>query len=294
MSWLQLDLTLAAAEAEPAETALLAAGALSVTCKDAAHHSLYAPDPEHPPIWPQTRLQALFPSTTDPDALRAVLMAALGSLPSHSFSSLADRAWSRAWLKDFKPMRFGTRLWVVPSTYAPPDPAGVNIRLDPGLAFGSGTHPTTALCLEWLDAANPEAQSVIDYGCGSGILAIAAARLGASRVLAIDNDPQALLATRANAARNRVSNIVQTESPETDLLCPADVLLANILAAPLRELAPRFVTLVKPGGRIVLSGILENQQDEVRAAYVAHFRITRVARRQEWLRMDGVRHAESA
>lgn len=289
MSWLQLELTLDAGQIERAEECLLAAGAQSLTCSDAAHHSLYEPDPLYPPVWPLTRLNALFPSTTEPDALRAILSAALGALPPHRFMILEDRAWSREWLKDFKPMRFGRRLWVVPSTYAPPDPAAVNIRLDPGLAFGSGTHPTTALCLEWLEAADLAGQSVMDYGCGSGILAVAAARLGAQQVLAIDNDPQALQATRANAVRNRASSLIRTMLPNDDLTDAADLLVANILAAPLCALAKRFAALVKPGGHVVLSGILENQGDELRAAYARDFRITHVAQRGEWLRMDGRR-----
>lgn len=289
MSWLQLELILDVGNTGDVEECLLAAGAQSLTSSDAARHPLYEPDPLHPPVWPLTRLNALFPSTTEPDAVRAVLSAALGALPPHRFTVLEDRAWSREWLKDFKPMRFGRRLWVIPSTYAPPDPAAVNIRLDPGLAFGSGTHPTTALCLEWLEAADLAGQSVMDYGCGSGILAVAAARLGAQRVLAIDNDPQALHATHANAVRNRVSSLIRTMLPSDDFTDAADVLVANILAAPLCALAKRFAALVKPGGHVVLSGILEDQGDELRAAYSRDFRVTHVAQRQEWLRMDGRR-----
>lgn len=289
MAWLQLDVTLNADAAERTATALLAAGALSVTCLDAANHPLYEPDPKHPPIWPQTRLNALFPASTDPDALRAVLAAVLRMLPPHEFTTLQDREWTREWLKDFRPMRFGRRLWIVPSTYEPPDTAAVNIRLDPGLAFGTGTHPTTALCLEWLDANDLNGKTVIDYGCGSGILAVAAARLGAGPVWATDNDPQALLATRGNAARNQVADVIHTHPPEDCTAPRADVLLANILAAPLCTLAPRFASLLKPGGQIVLSGILQNQRDEVQAAYAKDFCIVDVAERQEWLRMDGQR-----
>lgn len=289
MAWLQLDVTLDADAAERTETALLAAGALSVTCLDAANHPLYEPDPQHPPIWPQTHLNALFPAATDPDAIRAVLAAVLRALPPHEFSTLEDREWTREWLKDFRPMRFGRRLWIVPSTYEPPDADAINIRLDPGLAFGTGTHPTTALCLEWLDAADLNGRTVMDYGCGSGILAVAAARLGASTVWATDNDPQALLATRENATRNQVSDLIHTSAPEDRAWSRADVLLANILAAPLCTLAARFASLIKPGGRIVLSGILENQQQDIQDAYARDFRIVHVAQRQEWLRMDGQR-----
>lgn len=289
MAWLQLDVTLDADAAERTETALLAAGALSVTCLDAANHPLYEPDPQHPPIWPQTHLNALFPAATDPDAIRAVLAAVLRALPPHEFSTLEDREWTREWLKDFRPMRFGRRLWIVPSTYEPPDADAINIRLDPGLAFGTGTHPTTALCLEWLDAADLNGRTVMDYGCGSGILAVAAARLGASTVWATDNDPQALLATRENAARNQVSDLIHTSAPEDRAWSRADALLANILAAPLCTLAARFASLIKPGGHIVLSGILENQQQDIQDAYARDFRIVHVAQRHEWLRMDGQR-----
>lgn len=289
MAWLQLDVTLNADAAECVETALLAAGALSVTCLDAANHPLYEPDPQHPPIWPQTRVNALFAAATDRDAIRAVLAATLGALPPHEISILEDREWTREWLKDFRPMRFGRRLWIVPSTYEPPDAGAVNIRLDPGLAFGTGTHPTTALCLEWLDAADLNGRTVIDYGCGSGILAVAAARLGAAKVWATDNDPQALLATRENAVHNRVSNLIHTSVPEVCPMSHADVLLANILAAPLCTLAPRFASLIKSGGQIVLSGILENQQQDIRNAYAKDFRIVHVAQRLEWLRMDAQR-----
>lgn len=289
MPWLQLELTLDAAKTERVEAGLLTAGALAVTFKDAASHPLYAPAAAHSPIWPQTRLSALFPESTDPDALRAVLVAALGRLPSHQLVPLGNREWSREWLRDFKPMRFGRRLWIVPSTHEPPDPVAVNLRLDPGLAFGTGRHTTTALCLEWLDGTDLTGKTVIDYGCGSGVLAIAAAQLGARQVWAVDNDPQALVATCENARRNQVSDLLRIEPVESTLVCSADVLLANILATPLCELASRFAEWIKPGGRIVLSGILEGQRNEIQAAYAQAFRITHVVRRQEWLRMDGQR-----
>ena len=293
MSWLQLQLTLDASEARRLEDPLLAAGALSVTCTDADHQPLYEPGPMHPPIWPRTRLSALFPAATDPDTLRALLAATLGALPPHEFTPLEDREWSREWLKDFRPMRFGRRLWIVPSAYAPPDSAAVNIRLDPGLAFGTGTHPTTALCLEWLDSADLEGKEVADYGCGSGVLAIAAARLGAAKVWAVDNDPQALAATRENARRNQVDAYVQIGLPQTLPAGPVDAVFANILAAPLIQLAPRLAALIKPGGALVLSGILSGQDSEVRAAYAPWFRFGRGAHREEWRRLDACRLSES-
>lgn len=293
MAWLQLEVMLDAGEVERVEAALNAAGAISVTCRDAANYPLYEPDPLHPPLWPHTQLSALFPSDADADALRAVLAAALGRLPPHRFAQLADRDWEREWLRDFKPMRFGRRLWIVPSAYAPPDPRAVNVRLDPGLAFGTGTHPTTAQCLEWLDTAALAGKSVLDYGCGSGILAIAAVLLGAARVRAVDTDPQALTATRENACRNRVDAHIEIGPPENLPAAPVDVVLANILAAPLIELAPRLAASVKAGGELVLSGILSDQDRAVRAAYAPWFRFGPGAQREGWQRLDAHRKPES-
>lgn len=295
MAWLQLEMTLDAGEAERVEMALLAAGALSVTCSDAGNQPLYEPDPDHPPIWPHTRLCALFPADANPDALRSVLVAALGALPPHEFRSIEDREWPREWLKDFKPMRFGRHLWIVPSAYTPPDITAVNIRLDPGLAFGTGTHATTSLCLEWLDGAELAEKSLVDYGCGSGVLAIAAARLGARRVWAVDNDPQALAATNENARRNQLETRLEICAPDGLLgIQPVDVLLANILAEPLINLEPRFAALLRTGGLLVLSGILDGQQTEIQAAYADRFQFIGEARRGEWLRLDARRRSGSA
>lgn len=294
MAWLQLELTLTGTQTERVETMLLAAGALSITCSAAGKPSLYEPDAAYAPVWPRTCLTALFPQDADTDALRVLLASTLGSLPAHKFLPLADREWTREWLKDFKPMRFGRRLWIVPSAYSPPDCDAVNIRLDPGLAFGTGTHATTALCLEWLDSAELAGKTVVDYGCGSGILAIAAARLGARRVWAVDNDPQALTAARENAGRNQSDKQLEIGVPETVLgIEPVEVLLANILAVPLISLAPQFANLLRPGGWLVLSGILDGQQQEVRTAYANGFEFLGEARRDSWLRLDAKRRSES-
>src|SRR5690606_7900421 len=226
------------------------------------------------PLWQQTRVTGMFPADADVDGIRAVLLAALEleHLPPHRVEILEDRDWTREWLKDFRPLRFGRRLWVVPTAYEPPEPEAVNLVLDPGLAFGTGTHPTTALCLEWLDRQPLEGASVVDYGCGSGILAVAAALLGAEDILATDIDPQALLATRDNAARNGVAERIRTCLPGE--LGDAgdgtsDVVLANTLAGPLVELAPRIVRLLRGNGRLVLSGLLRSQAGEVAEAYRA-------------------------
>ncbi|HEU5399594.1 MAG TPA: 50S ribosomal protein L11 methyltransferase [Gammaproteobacteria bacterium] len=293
MSWLELKLALGKLDPEKVEDALLEAGAVSVTLEDAGDEPLYEPDPLKPPLWSDTRLTALFAADADMDGVKAFLLAALKlpALPAHQVRPLADRDWTREWLKDFKPMRFGRRLWVCPTGYTPPDPAAVNLSLDPGLAFGTGTHATTALCLEWLDGATLAGGDVIDYGCGSGILAIAAARLGARRVRAVDTDPQALVATRDNAARNGVEGLIEVSAPEALGAGAADALLANILAGPLMQLAPRLAGLIKPGGDLVLSGILESQEADIRAAYETQFEAFEVAKREDWLRIKAVRKA---
>jgi ribosomal protein L11 methyltransferase len=238
------------------------------------------------------RLKALFDSDIDTDQLLLSLAAEFGEVMSKAHvETLADRAWEREWLKDFKPMRFGKRLWICPGGQLPTaEPSSaVMIELDPGLAFGTGTHPTTALCLEWLDSADIAGKRVIDYGCGSGILAIAAAKLGASVVSAVDIDPQALIATRDNAERNGVAHLITPELVENARLMPADVLLANILAGPLESLAPTFASLVRTGGRLVLSGILRNQAEAVATTYAPWFDIAPVVARDDWARLDGVR-----
>jgi len=291
MHWVQLKMALGGLDAGKLEDALVEAGAISVTLDDAGDEPLYEPDPLKPPLWSETRLTALFPAATDLDGVRAFLLATLGlkHLPAHVVQTLEDRDWEREWLKDFKPMRFGRRLWVCPTGFTPPDPAAVNLLLDPGLAFGTGTHATTALCLEWLDSAKLEGLSVIDYGCGSGILAIAAARLGAKYVLAVDHDPQALTATRDNAERNGVAPHIRVSPPEALPDNHADLLLANILAGPLVSLAPLFARRLRTGGRLVLSGILEDQEEELRRAYAPHFEAFGTTKREEWLRITALR-----
>ena len=293
-TWLQLTLALGELDAERVEEALIEAGALSVTLDDAGDEPLYEPDPLKPPLWHETRLTALFAADADLDAVRAFLVAqlALEQLPTHQVETLEDRDWVREWLKDFKPMRFGKRLWVCPTGFTPPDPKGVNLLLDPGLAFGTGTHATTALCLEWLDGADLTGSSVIDYGCGSGILAIAAARLGAKSVHAVDHDPQALTATRDNALRNGVEHHIRVSPPDALPDIHADVLLANILAGPLMSLAPRFARRLRTGGRLVLSGILGDQEQELRQAYASHFDSFETAKREDWLRITATRRPE--
>lgn len=301
MPFIQLTLPIGAADPEPYEDALLAAGASSITLEDEGDDPVLEPLPGTTPLWPRVRIKALFDSSIDTDQLLLTLAAEFGeALSGARFETLADRAWEREWLKDFKPMRFGSRLWICPggqlpsdaqptANGEPPTAQRVVLELDPGLAFGTGTHPTTALCLEWLDAAPIAGKHVIDYGCGSGILAIAAAKLGASGVSAVDIDPQALIATRDNAERNGVARLITPELVENAELAPVDVLLANILAGPLESLAPTFASLVRSGGRLVLSGILRNQAEAVATTYAPWFDIDPVVVRDDWARLDGVR-----
>ena len=234
----------------------------------------------------------LFDEDFDSDSVVAQLKEHWPSeLPEFRSEMLEDQDWERAWMDDFKPMRFGERLWIVPSWHDAPDTDGVNIHLDPGLAFGTGTHATTRLCLEWLDAHPPENLAVTDYGCGSGILAIAAALLGADTVLAVDNDPQALVATLDNAKRNRVENRISAYLPKEAPVESADLLLANILAGPLIELAPTLAPRVRPGGSLVLSGILPEQAMTVLETYQEWFEMDEPAELDGWIRLSGKRLA---
>jgi ribosomal protein L11 methyltransferase len=295
MPWLQLILETRPDEAERLSDALSALGAGAVTLQDGADQPLYEPPPGETPLWSATRVVGLFEADTDMAALLQQLAQALAweTLPPWRISPLEDKDWEREWMDRFQPMRFGERLWICPSWREPPEPEAINILLDPGLAFGTGTHPTTSLCLEWLDAhaaQHPfEYEQVIDYGCGSGILAVAAAKLGAQHIWAVDNDPQALIATRANAAKNAVTAAITAVAPQRLPEQPVALLLANILAQPLMDLAPKFARLVVPGGHIVLSGILSHQADQVAAAYAPAFDMAPPVQREDWVRLSGVR-----
>jgi ribosomal protein L11 methyltransferase len=295
MPFLQLTIDIGKRDPQPVEDALFAGGAVSVTLLDAADDPVLEPAPGQTPLWPTVMVSALFDADADPQQIVANLRAACGpDVPAPSFEHIADKAWEREWLKDFRPMRFGRRLWVCPGGLAAGDPQAVRIELDPGLAFGTGTHATTAMCLDWLDglSANTlDGAEVIDYGCGSGILAVAALKLGAAKVVAMDIDQQALLATGQNAERNGVLDRIQvTDDPDASG-CTANVLLANILAGPLVELAPRFARLVRPGGWLALSGLLVDQADTVAAAYAPWFDIRLTAERDGWGLLSGRRRA---
>lgn len=293
MPQLALTLTLDGLDVERVEEACLEFGAVAVSYTDQRDDPILEPAPGEFRLWPHSRLQALFPFDTSPQELVAGLSHVLRVEPARlSIETLADRVWEREWLRDFHPMCFGRRLWVAPHHAHVHTQGAVIVRLDPGLAFGTGTHATTAMCLAWLDEFASPGQLAIDYGCGSGVLAVAAAKLGCRAAHAYDIDPQALTATRDNAAANAVENIVHVIAAETELPTGADILLANILCGPLCELAPRFAALTKPGGRIVLAGLLASQADEVTRAHSPWFDIAPFATREGWTALAGSRRQE--
>jgi len=304
MPYLELSLRCAESAQPRYENALDDVGALSVTMLDADadtsnEHAILEPGVGETPLWDSLVLTALFPDETN----ALVLLAALESFDpgldwsQASFRTVEDEDWERAWLDQFQPMRFGTRTFIVPWNHELPDEANTAdaavVRLDPGLAFGSGTHPTTALCLRWLDelAARGELQGkpVLDFGCGSGILALAALKLGAARAVGVDNDPQALLATADNAQRNEVDDRLAVFLPADEPVATYPVVVANILASALDALAETLAARVAPGGRIALSGILHGQEDELLQRYAAWFDQLVATRDGDWMRIDGVR-----
>ncbi|WP_122663079.1 50S ribosomal protein L11 methyltransferase [Pseudomonas viridiflava] len=291
MPWLQVRLAISPEQAETYEDALLEVGAVSVTFMDAEDQPIFEPELNTTPLWSHTHLLALFEADTDAEHVLAHLrLLTDAELPEHMSEVIEDQDWERSWMDNFQPMRFGQRLWIVPSWHAAPEPDAVNLLLDPGLAFGTGTHPTTALCLEWLDGQDLNGCDLLDFGCGSGILAIAALLLGAKQAVGTDIDVQALEASRDNAGRNNIApERFELYLPEDMPPQQADVLVANILAGPLVALAPQLATLVKTGGRLALSGILAEQGEEVAAAYADTFELDPIANRDGWVRITGRR-----
>jgi ribosomal protein L11 methyltransferase len=290
MPWLQLKFTVPREQVDALTEALEEIGAQAVTLEAASGENLLQAAVEEAPRWERNSVTALFPADTDVATVSEALRARLGAAaPAPRAEPLSEQDWGRVWMAHFRPLRISERLWICPSWFAPPDPAAVNLLLDPGMSFGTGGHATTALCLEWLDRTVLPGQTLIDYGCGSGILAIAALRLGAAHALATDIDPQALAVTRENAARNGVLERLDTCLP--DALPPAagaDIVIANILAGPLAELAPRLTALVHPGGHIALSGLLADERDMVLPHYRAAFDLE-VRERDGWLLVAGRR-----
>jgi ribosomal protein L11 methyltransferase len=305
-----LELTLRCREAEQPryENALEDVGALAVTMLDADadtdnEHAILEPDVGETPLWDSLTLTALFPHDTDALLLLSALEAFDPALEwsQAAFRNVEDQDWERAWMDQYAPLRFGTRTWIVPWNHALPAEADVFgaavVRLDPGLAFGSGTHPTTSLCLQWLDALATQGQlqdrNLLDFGCGSGILALAALKLGAMRAVGVDNDPQALLATHDNAERNAVGASLAVFLPQDEPAATYPVVVANILASALDALADTLAARVAPGGRIALSGILAGQQHALLQRYGAWFDDLQVTIDGDWVRIDGVRRATS-
>jgi ribosomal protein L11 methyltransferase len=294
MRFYEIEFPLSDLSVELVEAALLELGASSVTFLDRGDEPVLEPKPGEIRLWSDTLVRALFQEPSGAAHKLGRLAALLGPHITRTacVRAVEHQDWERAWLTDWKSMRFGRRLWVCPTAAEPPDdPQAVVVRLDPGLAFGTGTHPTTALCLQILDSLPLSGRRVIDYGCGSGILGVAALKLGAAHVTAVDLDPQALLATRDNAIRNGVSpniDVLGVDDPgighpgASGGLQPAYCVVANILAGPLIELAPKLTAACEPGGYLLLSGLLKTQAYAVKAAYAAAFDMVQVVERDDW------------
>jgi len=292
MNWIQLRLTVDQDSVTELEEWLFANDSSSVTFQDAEDQPILEPGVGETPLWDKVIMVALFEGTVDTKQIQTRLEQSNFWIQVHSsrWEVLEDKEWIRAWMDDYHPMQFGKRLWVCPSWEAAPHPEAVNIFLDPGLAFGTGTHPTTALCLGWLDEQVDTGQQLVDYGCGSGILAVAALKLGVEKVTAIDHDPQALQATRDNANRNSIAEQrLQIFLPGEYKPVVADGLVANILAEPIRELAELFAIQVKAGGWVALSGILEYQAESIVKLYSQWFYMNEPVIMGEWALVSGVR-----
>lgn len=291
-TWLQLICHTSKKTNEAIEAAMEDAGALSISLQDAEDNPVLEPLPGEIPLWEDLIMTALFDADIDLSALTEALNSnkKAWNIKNFHVETLEDQDWVRVWMKDFHPMRFGENLWIYPSNVDIPDDDSIKIHLDPGLAFGTGTHPTTALCLEWLDQHPPKQLKVTDYGCGSGILAIAAAKLGATHISAIDIDPQGLIATKDNMRRNSIpKEIISCYLPDNYAPVQTDLVLANILCGPLLELYPLFSSLTRAKGTIVLSGILDTQKDQIIKAYSAGFENFDIKIRDNWARISATK-----
>lgn len=291
MPWIQLKINATDKNAETLGDVLSDSGAVSVTFIDAKDNPVFEPMPGETLLWGETDVVALYEGETDMVQVMAYLNDQFGNDFRYKLEPLEDKDWVREWMDQFHPMQFGKRLWICPSWREAPDPEAVNVMLDPGLAFGTGTHPTTALCLQWLDGQDLTGKTVVDFGCGSGILAIAALKLGAKRVVGVDIDPQAIQASRENAKRNGVEDKIELYLPQDqpqDLV--GDVLVANILAGPLEELAPLMQGLVKSGGPLALSGLLPSQAEKLRIVYGQWFEMEPATEQDEWIRLNGIKY----
>lgn len=285
-NWKQISLITDSEKAEQVSDLLESLGAVSVTYMDAADDPVLEPLPGEQRLWPNTKVIALFTKDVDTDPIVSYLQHCYGDSMPIAAHELEDQDWVRAWMDNFKPIQCGKRLWICPSWCEVPDPNAVNVMLDPGLAFGTGTHPTTFLCLEFLDSLdNLQDHEILDYGCGSGILAIAALKLGAKKAYGVDIDPQALIASKDNASRNNVAEKLELFDGNDPRLKPCPVVVANILAGPLAQLEPNIAALCQKGGRLALSGIISSQIDEIVEAYSKDFKIDEIKTLDEWVRV---------
>lgn len=289
MAWQQLKVNVESHDAEAVGDLLSENDAQAVTFVDAKDTPMYEPKPGEVLLWPDTQVIGLFDADNDLQSLIGLVRKNFKEEIEIVLDQLEDKDWEREWMDSFHPMQFGERVWICPSWCDVPEPSAVNILLDPGLAFGTGTHPTTSLCLKWLDAADIKDKTVVDFGCGSGILAIASLKLGAKKVIAIDIDPQALLATKENALRNGVEKKLEVYLPENQPSLEADIVLANILAAPLKELCEVISGYCKFGGNLLMSGILEEQSKSVEAHYNTRFTFDSPVIDGEWARLSGTK-----
>ncbi len=297
MSWLQIKTLVSPEQAATLEDWLLEAGACAITLTDAQDEPVFEPLRGTTPLWQNTWVTGLYDGQQDAAAMQSAIQQRWSAeYPQEPLQLrleiLEDKDWIREWMDSFQPLAMGQRLWVVPSWHQPPEPEAVNLILDPGLAFGTGTHPTTALCLNWLDSQNLEGKTLLDYGCGSGILGIAGLLLGAKQAWGVDIDPQALEASQQNAQRNQLApEAFPVYYPETCPKIQVDVLAANILAGPLIDLAAQLAEQVKPGGLMVLSGILAHQAEAVAQAYRPWFELNQPDCQDDWVRISGRRNS---
>ena len=289
MPYLKLSITITPDHAETLSDALSTLGALSISLHDAKDEPIFQIEPGTSPLWQHTKLEALFPETTSIEIIIAALQTENRDLTQLDFNveKLEDQDWVRITQQHFQPKQYGHRLWICPAWHDTAELPGTVVKIDPGLAFGTGTHPTTALCLAWLADHPPIHKTVMDYGCGSGILSLAALALGAQSVVAIDHDPQALTATKNNAALNDFYDEKKLTIllPEDAKTCQADCIIANILAHPLIELAPDIIQALAPKGTLILSGILAREIDEIINVYAAHLTHQDTAIEAEWARL---------
>ncbi|KZN40408.1 50S ribosomal protein L11 methyltransferase [Pseudoalteromonas luteoviolacea] len=288
MAWIQIRIDANKETADQISDLLMDIGCPSVTFIDSQNNPVYEPKPGEVILWPETTVIGLFEATHDMQSVVTYLTENMSEPLKYKIEQLEDKDWEREWMDNFHPIKFGERLWICPSWRDIPDPDAVNVLLDPGLAFGTGTHATTSLCLKWLEAQDLSGKTVVDFGCGSGILGIAAIKLGAERVIGIDIDPQALVASRDNAERNGVADQLEVYLPENQPEFKADIIVANILAQPLRELHEIILGFLKPHGAIAMSGILEEQAESVANVYAPYVDLDAIKQEGEWTRVSGI------